>query len=489
MALLALMLVLAMALLAIVDVQTKASDRDQRGDSSFNGAESVLNGAVASLGSQDGWVSALDTSTAPCGTISYTAANTQGTVFGANLEQFVTRALGTSAGTWKVNICGMASATESWDESYLTTRVAHSSLPIAETVWVRAQTTARGERRAVVARADLKTTPIALPTQYAIATGSLGTDDIGVTSNTLIGGLLGGILGTGGKMILDSNAKLGVRCGLLNLVDPSPDTRTLCLAGTLASVDDFSNLLGTGALTDTLGINRFDQLPSNQTAIKAQLDAYKLAAAQQGNYFAAVADNASCLPAATTNASIVYIETVAGGGTCRIDAATPGAPGRKAAILIVGTGKILVHGDNNANNYPAGPTDNPTFTGVIYAANQNDSGANVVTIDNRGWVRGAVFVDGPGKTWIDPPNVSVTTALCNSLPLAQKLACQLLSGLQLVDYLINALGLGPLVAALLPQISNYTAVQRDTTVINAAKSNVPNSANMGSGTFRQLAPN
>jgi len=486
-ALITLMLALGLAMLAIVDTQTGASARDQRADASFNGAESVLGGAVAALGSQDAWFSIDTLDNTPCGETTYTAANTAGTAFGTNLKEFVTRALGNVAGNWKVNLCGVATTTEKWSESYLTSRPGHpiltpTSPAVAEMIWVRAQTTVRGEIRAVAARADLKSTPLGLPTDYAIATGSMGTSDFGTSVNTLVtNGMLARILNnSNGMLIEDAAAKIGVRCGLLNLIDPNPDTKALCLAGTLASADDFLNLLGPAgaALTDTLGTGRFVQLPSHQTATRAELESYKRQAQIKGTYFANVADGASCLPAGTDQNSVVYIETIGdGNGTCTI--LGPGT--KRAAILVVGSGRILVSGDAQ---------DNGTFNGVLYAANQNDSGGNIVTLANRGWVEGAIFVDGPGKTWIDPPDLSITTALCGLLPLLlDRLTCQLLSGLGLLDFVVNILGVNAVVTALLPQISNYIAVRRDTEMIGWPQAYIPASASIGRGTFRQMAPN
>lgn len=486
MAMITLMLALGLAMLAIVDAQTGASARDQRADSSFNGAESVMGGAVAALGSQGGWNSIDTTDPTPCGEKTYTAANTPGTTFGESLRQFVTRSLGTSAGNWKVNLCAVASTTEPWSESYLITRRAHPTLTsaapaLADMLWVRAQATVRGETRAVAARADVKSAQKLLPTQYAIATGSMGTSDFGPSVNTLVtNGLLGALLNnSNGAMIQDLAAKIGVRCGLLNLLDPNPDTKTLCLAGTLASADDFLNLLGEAGtlLTDTLGTGRFVQLPSHQTATAAEQESWKRQAQINGTYFASLPDGAACLPATTSQTSIVYIETIGdGNGTCHVT----GPNSRRAAMLYVGSGRIRIDGDSQ---------DNATFNGVVYAANKNESGGNIVSLVNRGWVEGAIFVDGPGKTWIDPPNPSVTTALCNLLPLLQQVTCKLLSGLGLLDFVVGLLGVGPVVQALLPQVSDYIAVQRNTEMIGWPKAYLPESATVGSGTFKQIPPN
>ncbi|HEX6390158.1 MAG TPA: hypothetical protein VFZ89_11935 [Solirubrobacteraceae bacterium] len=503
MALLVVMLLLGLALLAIVDSQTDASARDQRASSSYNGAESVLRGAVTSLGSQDGWVNEFDTNNTACGGVSYTAATTHGTTFGTRLQEFVTRALGSSAGTWKVNICGMTSASESWSETYLTSRVPHSTSTVPNSVWVRAQTTTqagtRKELRATVARADLRLTPTPLPNEFAIAAGALGTEDVATTTGVLLSSgvqkaILEQILGGGETLIEDDDAKLGVRCGLLNLLpDPDSNNEALCLAGTLASAGDFANLVVPAGdqLTGLLGLDRFVQLPSYQSATNAQLEALELEAKRRGTYYATVGNGADCLPATTDATSVIYIAKVANGnGTdhCKIQTTGSGtsAAGRTAAILVVEQGGVDVIGNDSA-------TTAPTFTGTIYAANKVSpqpagSGDTLVRLSRRGWVRGAIFADGQGKVSIDPPDVSVTTALCNLLGPLQKLTCQLLSGLGLVDYLINALGVNGLVNALLPQLNNYTAVDRNTDE-ELYQPKVPTSAEIGGSTFRQIAPN
>lgn len=483
--LLVITLMLGFALLSVVDTQSQASDKDRKADQTFNAAESVLRTAVTAIGSPAAW---MGPDAQPCGTRTFTATDTRGTQFGTDLQQLMTRTLGTGADVWTVNVCGMATATEAWSDSYLTTRVTGSTAAVPTRVWIRAQSTARGHRRAVVTRADLQTVSVPLPDRYAIATGALGTSDLGLTTNTVLGGLLGNLLG-GGNLVKDSGAKIGVRCGLLNLVDPSPDTSSLCLAGGIASVDSFSNLLGTGALTDALGTNRFEQLPTNKVATAAQLAAYRAEAQRQGTYYASVSNGAACLPAGTSASSVVFIEEVAASGTCRIDAATPG---RRAAILVVKTGRVLVYGDGNTNNHPGGSAENATFTGVIYGANQTstggDLGGTIVTMQNRGWVKGAVLVDGNGRTQLDVPPVSVTSALCNLLPVLARVTCAVLAPLGILNTVLAALGVEAVVNALLPQVADYTAAQRDTALIAAAATAVATGSRTGPGTFSQVTP-
>ena len=329
----------------------------------------------------------------------------------------------------------------------------------------------------------------------------MGTEDVATTTNTLLtSGILGRILGTDGALIKDGASKLGVRCGLLNLLpDPDTNNEALCLAGTLASANDFAALLGDlgDPLGNTLGLDRFDQLPSYQTATKAQLEAWKLEASRQGNYFATVGNGAPCLPAVTTQTSVVYIGKVASGlgnEHCTISAATPG---RTAAVLVVEEGGIDVIGDNVATNYPGGSTENPTFTGVLYAANRGapqpaGTGSTLIRLSNRGWVRGAIFADGAGKVSIDPPNVNVTQSLlCTVLGIPQGLLCTLAGTLDgLLNQVLGSTSLtNSLVTALLPVLNTYTAVERNTDAIDRAKPKLPTSANIGSGTFRQIAPN
>jgi hypothetical protein len=139
---------------------------------------------------------------------------------------------------------------------------------------------------------------------------------------------------------------------------------------------------------------------------------------------------------------------------------------------------------------PGSAATSPTFTGVIYAADNQATNTSapkdVVTLTAGGYVRGQVLIDGTGQMRIVMPPVSLGSTLCNLLGPVTKLTCALLSGQQLIDFLLGSLSVSQLVSAIVPQLTSYTAVQRDTSIISAAAATAYAGSVTTPGTFQQL---
>lgn len=485
-------LLLAFAMLAIVDIQGSAARGEESDNIAYNTAEGVGRGAVAALGSGALWpVAAAQTPSGSdaqrCGANAYGGAG-DGSAFGTALRTMVAQTYGTTAGSWKVNVCAVASAAEHWSDEYLTTRVAHADPADAATrdlLWVRAQTTLRGAPRAVTVKVRTTRYAAALPSSYAVVTGAFGVSDLVTTTGALLSksGLLGGVvtklLNPGGaELYEDAAAKLGVRCGLLHVAHGQ-----LCLTGTLASAAGAVDLLGLSPLNTILGTGRFEQIGTYQVASDEQLAAWKAEAQASGTYHAAVGAGAQCFASATA-AQVVWVEQVGDGSEqCILSG------GKTAKVLVVAQGRVRVQGTGTVSQPPV-----PTFTGLLYGLNRRADGTvdrtsnpprDVVTITDAGTVVGAVFVDGNGNTVTRMPPVNANT-LCNGL--LGSLVCALHLG-DLVNFLLGAVGLNSLIGGVTSQLTDYTAVKRDTGVIANAAPTLTAGSTAVVGSFRQIPPN
>jgi hypothetical protein len=477
-AMLAVTLALGFALLSIVDTQAQDAHRDTRADAAFNAAEGVLGSAVAVLGTT--WIDGAGTTragtdTKPCGDSAQAWTSSATGSFGATLASTVSQAYGSDAGSWSVNVCSASASDTAWSDSWLTTRVAHASTTSPTILWVRAKATVDGVTRAVAAQATASTKSLGLPSNLAIATGAFASD-VTTTTSTLSSGVVGSLVNkllSTNALITDSSAQVGVRCALLNLLSGQ-----LCLTGTLAGVGSTVDTLGLHPLNGLLGTDRNVNLDTWRTASQRQLDAYRREAQSTGVYTASVAANADCMTSSAPG-KVVYIDQVGSGDdACYIRQTAV----RTAKILVVDKGRVIVQGPGTA-------ATSPTFTGVLYAAdNQAANGSapkDVVTLTAGGYVRGQILIDGPGTMKISMPQVSIGSTLCNSLGLL-KITCLLIPVGQLVDWLTSTLGVDQLATLILPQLANYTAVQRDTSIISAAAATAYAGSAITPGTFQQL---
>lgn len=502
--LMVIMLALGFALLAVVDVQGRAAQQQSADNTSFNAAEGVARSAAASVaGGLRYWPgSAAQTLEGDdgksCGNSEqkYTASTT-GTPLGKSLAGVVAQTYGSTAGTWDVSICAVASVGEAWSAAVLSrnahaTTYAGAASPIpandpSNYLWIRAQSTAGGATRAVVLKVYTKQIAQPLPQTHALITGAVA-NDIATTTGTLlssplVGGLTQGLLGSGG-LFMGTTAKIGVRCGVLSVLNSGQ----LCVSGTLAGVSGVSSVVAGDALNGILtatGINRFTDEKSYQVLTDDQIAAYKAEADRTGTHFSSVANGADCF-AGDAAGKVVYIDKVGSGGTDKCVLQLNAGATRHAKMIIVEQGGARVMGTGAASA-------TPTVQSVVYVLNRNSDGKvargapgrEMVRIDQGGSVDGAVFVDGSGITKVIPPPVSITKATCQSLLGLLSVVC-LTPIATLTDSLLGILSLDQLVSTLLPQLSAYTAITRDTAVLAAGSSYTPAGAYQAVDGFRQI---
>jgi Tfp pilus assembly protein PilX len=499
--LMVIMLALGFALLAVVDVQGRAAQQESADNTSFNAAEGVARSTAASVaGGRLYWpASASQTvkgdDTKSCGDASQKYTASTGTPLGKSLAGVVAQAYGSTAGTWNVSVCAVAAVGEAWSTAVLT-RPAHattyagsaSPIPAADPsnyLWIRAQSTAGGATRAVVLKVYTRQIAQPLPQTHALITGAVANDVVTTTgtllSAPLVGSLTKSLLGSGG-LFMDTAAKIGVRCGVLSVLNSGQ----LCVSGTLAGVTGVSSVVAgeslNGLLTAT-GINRFTDEKSYQVLTDDQIAAYKAEADRTGTHYAAVTNGAACF-AGDAPGKVVYIDKVGSGGTDKCVLQLNAGTTRHAMMIIVEQGGVRVMGTGVASA-------TPTVQSVLYVLNRNSDGKvargapgrEMVRIDQGGSVDGAVFVDGSGITKVIPPPVSISKATCQSLLGLLSLTCSLAN---LTDSLLGLLSLDQLLTALLPQLSSYTAITRNTAVLAAGSSYTPAGAYPAVDGFRQI---
>ena len=339
---LALMMGLGSAALSTVDTQTDVVMKERRHESTFNLAEGVLNAQTFVL-ARLGTGSATSQFPAYCAPSSTEAlcpddeqiarsydASVQGDYEGAT---WTTEVRDNPGGTF-YNAATVSSA-------------ARYDANGDQQLWVRADATAQGRERELVALVSVEFRPIDFP-RFAIAGGWFRTSN------------------SGRKMIVDATGSLGVgvRCGL-----PPQST---CL--------DYSPSKGQLQPADLYQLN----YPSTPGVLPDELRALEDQARASGTYHAGCPSN--------PNGQVVVIAS----GTCSYNNSAPAAPGgskccntiAKPGLLIMKCGSLSFGG-------------NIEFHGLVYVPNVNPSGGwcssqAVVTTQGTSLIKGGVIVDGPG---------------------------------------------------------------------------------------------
>lgn len=445
--------------------------------------------------------------------------------------------------SWKVNICDDNSPATVWEESLRTNPSYDANKN--KLMWVRAQATVDGKTRSLVGLVRVNLSP-ALNPRYALVSGGLA-DDLGstvnvLTNNGLLGKVVSGLLTTTPTVAADTtigaptpNGVTGLRCGALDIKDGStcvtgtlgavtgPPPGGVPLVGNLVTGGKIENFPTTTAATEE-AIARLRQ--QAKTALTYTPESAGTAPTASPNPLLNPNDTApSVVTPCTINGTpnqdtVIFIEKVgvgAGGSVggpgdqyCSIDVSVA----KRYKAIVVGSGRVVIRGNNTTTL--ASNTGVNTFTGVVYALNLQRhpvtsgglglgdvAGREVLRVDKGAHVRGGVNADGKSaKVGIYPPPLTIdTTALKNALvPLipceVPPLVCllrttvQALSGvLALVDGLVGALGLDPVVSNLLgqlnPQRAQYgSAITADVAVINALT--VHGASGVVTGSFRDL---
>jgi Tfp pilus assembly protein PilX len=436
------MLPLGLALLSIVDMQTRASGSERMRDRAFNLADSALSSAAFSL--SRAWPASAGSAPSNAGSTG-TAAQCSTAAYGAqlgaptnpgsataklqpNLNASYTDSAYTSA-TWQINVCdddlsgppGLGRMT--WKDALLTRQnydQNHNQL-----VWVRAQATVAGQTRALAALVRIDTTP-ALSSRFGLIAGRLNADVTNAANTVLTGGVLGGVAGsllhTAPLVAADPAAAApgsgvtAVRCGAL---DSLPNTCLAGVVGSTAALPFLGPLVGGGMLV---------QATSPTAASDAAIAQLKQQAMSSGTYqattpgttypsnyantFTSLNPPACTWPGTSGPTTVVYIEQVGNGDeACMIDMTTD----PQFQALVIGHGRVVLRGDG-------------TLHGVVYALNQQretlgdaaSSAREVIRIDRGAHVVGGVAADGKSaQVGIYPPHASC----------ADPISCALSAGL------------------------------------------------------------
>lgn len=548
------MLGLGLALLSIVDTQASQSDEERTRDRAFNLTESVLTSEAFVLGRS--WPDSTPAGDPACSTTGF--GDPLGAAPGstppserlrANLNATYnpTNDTAYSGATWRANVCDDVEGETVWDDTILDGPDGTGPLLGAKSydanhnnkVWVRAESTVRGHKRAVAGLVRVRSTP-ALDQRYALVSGGLA-DDLGSTLNTItnqgvLGGVLSGLLGTTPTVAGDPtigaptpNGITGLRCGALDIKDGST-----CVTGTIGA-------LGAIPLVSTLVTGgKVENFPSTTSATEDSIARLRAQARARGTYTAVsagttpVASSTPLNPTDTAPASIaactltgspgpdsvVFIEKVGNSGAAN----TAGGPGdqycsvdvstaRQYRAIVIGSGRVVIRGNNNPT--VASNTSVNTFKGVVYALNLQRQflpladapapGREVLRVDRGAHVRGGVMADGKSaKIGIYPPPITIdNNALIDSL-----VPCIIVAGLQvctvrnlvkaltggltaIVDKLLTLTSLNNVVGAILDQANgqraNYgSAITADVAAINNLT--VYGASGVVPGTFRDLQP-
>lgn len=456
---------LGLALLSIVDTQARESGNDRTRDRGFNLSESVLTSQAFVLGRN--WPDIVPVGNPACAAegagfndeigASTPASAASGRLLG-NLNASYTDAAYAGA-TWQVNICDDVDGSTVWSDGLLSNPSWDANAN--EKVWVRAQSTVGGKTRALVGLVQVRTTP-ALNSKFGLVSGGL-TDDLGTTVNTLgsnmLGGVLGGLLGTTPTVAADPaktpSGVTGLRCGLADIQAIPAST---CVAGTIGALGALpvvSNLLTGG---------RIEQFPS-RTAMSP--DAIRQLRSQakgpSGQYIAQIAAGAAncgiTLPSDPD--AVVFVERIGNGDqSCVVNVGA----GVQYKALVIGSGRLVLRGNGTTTAAPQRSVSVPqtnTFSGVVYALNQQrhpvaeggeglgdaaSPGREVVRIENGAHVLGGVYADGrSAKVGIYPPNLTVNTNSLVSSLLCPGALCALAPTL---NGLVGTLGVGGTIDAL-----------------------------------------
>jgi hypothetical protein len=219
-------------------------------------------------------------------------------------------------------------------------------------LWVRAQATAQGRTRTLVALVRAQQQEEDLP-HAGLLTGRLD------------------ISNNGNKTIIDASAGglVAVRCAPM-VGETMPCAGHIVGGGLLKTVSDLLGSL-TKQITGTVTTG-YTGGPAMSADAQARLKARAVA---DGTYFTA------CPAPEQLSAPLVYIESGACSYTGNTRFNSPSSPG----MLFLGSGSVTFGGTTE-------------YDGVVYAANQANSTGTLIQIQGNASVRGGVLVDGNANT-------------------------------------------------------------------------------------------
>jgi hypothetical protein len=506
----AVMLILGTAILGLVVTQSGQTSTERGGESAFNLAEATLNAEAFLLGRN--WPkTGSPTTSCDASTLVGTLATPASTATAAQQVQSLLAQTYTGSGNptssqWHVTACAEGGR-DSWDASLLNGLAYDANADSGSgprRMWVRAEATVDGEKRAVVGLVQAGKQPV-FPSNLAVTAGKMGGNLTTTSGQVLTGNVVGPLLttltgGSSGKMI-DGN--IGLRCSILDVTSLGV---TNCLSGIFKATSMTT-------VAPLLQANNFVDFRSDQTISTEQVALLRQQAKSTGTYYpnlssvaggGGVANGASCIPATGAAGKVVFIEQVGDGtGHCIVNTASASST---AAAIVVGSGGVRVC----SNATCATASSGGTYTGVIYALHKTAPLQNSwadVRIEGGSKVVGGVFTDDNasvattyqhGFVEVVPPAIDMTAVLnsiTSTLPLCQvplvgAITCKLTTLLGgTLDSLLSTLGISPatLAASMITQLNpSLPAITYSSSAVSAITT-MGDSA-LVPGTFREVAP-
>jgi Tfp pilus assembly protein PilX len=365
---------LGFALLAFTDSQQHAAAYESSGEQAYALAEGALNAQIFQLSvqwptSRSPYPSSCNASngaaTAGCPTPAGLAAAYPGVGSSTCPASAPTDAWSSSSTTsngWTTYVRGDGGGTSQYFNS--ATDAAQPSYDVGDhAVWVRAVGVANCRMVTVLTKVTAQFSPIPLP-QGAITANGFATSNNG---NKIIVDTLGTYAQPQPEVGTPSGqpGPISMRCG-------SPLTSSTCMSYRSGQV-----------APDTTGA----AASPAQTLTSSQINALRNAAIVNGTYFGVVGGVPQCPTSfSQLTGAPVFIE-----GPCSMSFKTTGTANSASSpgVLVINNGSLTLDGG-------------ATYFGVIYATNaQNASGTpcggnDVVRIQGRSEIQGAIIVDGPG---------------------------------------------------------------------------------------------
>jgi hypothetical protein len=358
-AVLSVVLLLGLAALQTVDVQSHQTSHEAAGEAAFNLAESALEAETFQL--QLSWPSA-GPGWPVCTQSSAPAVGCPGTSL---TSSFGSAYSGTLFGNpvWKVQVLDPPTGQNYYSDSLLGTAPAYD-LNHGSRLWVRAEATIQGQRRILVAEVVRQSAVVALP-HNAITAGGV------YTSNR------------GNKVIIESRdpnsgltGSVALRCGASNT--------TPVYGNTCAGWDPNKGQLDPAG---NYQAGYVDPGGGYSTLSSDALQLLKATAIANNTYYAV----GQCPPAGQTG--VVYVENANcsyTGNTTWNSSALPGA-------LIFANGSVSFNGTVNFYGviYMANTLDAPPSAGACTSAYLQQDGT-ILTVHGNGTIFGSLFVDKCG---------------------------------------------------------------------------------------------
>lgn len=363
MILMTVMLTTGFALASTVDTQTKASQAERVRDASFNLAESALNAQIFAL-SNDWPGPGLGMPPNTPYTTCTPATPSSRCPDDASLRGGASPDLAGS--TWQTTVRdnGVGSAPNFYSDASTQLQPGYDANGDGK-VWVRAQATAQGHTRTLVALVRSERQEEDLP-HAALIAGSLDITNYGNK-----------------ELIRSEGAAVTVRC------DPTAAPSVSCVGKPLGVGGLLSTLLS-GRLSAQITGGPPRSIPETGAAMTAEArERLKATAIANGTYYAGCPTDAQL---ASRPGQVVYIESALNcpsytSNTQYNSAQAPGA-------LIIGSGSITFGGNSD-------------FYGVIYNANLTNLSTAAVSTQGNAKITGGVLIDGGAQMAVGSSGLNI----------------------------------------------------------------------------------